>query len=274
MTKGEKIKSAREAVGMTQEELGRACSTTKQTIYKYENDIVSNIPLDRLELIAQAVGVSAAYIMGWDKTADTPNEYICDDTSKLSGRALRVGYMYDIAAPRDQKIVDMTLEPYEDQVKIPTPAIAPTPSTHSVVAFPKAKVKRRKDNFDELIVFEEDTAAGLGNYLSDAPATHVEQYPSGMVPAGANYGVQISGDSMMPKFKNGSTAFVQSTPIINTGEIGVFALNGSSYIKQLIVDRKNGTVCLHSLNPSYKDIVVSEGDTLYTLGRVLGSYPE
>ena len=70
MTKGEKIKSAREAANLTQEELGRACGTTKQTIYKYENDIVSNIPLDRLEAIAKAVGVSSAYIMGWNETTD------------------------------------------------------------------------------------------------------------------------------------------------------------------------------------------------------------
>ena len=34
MTKGEKIKAAREAAGLTQEELGRLCGTTKQTIYK------------------------------------------------------------------------------------------------------------------------------------------------------------------------------------------------------------------------------------------------
>ena len=123
-------------------------------------------------------------------------------------------------------------------------------------------------------VFEEAAAAGLGNYLSDTPVTHMEQYPSGIIPSGTNYGVPISGDSMMPKFKNGSTAFVQSTPVLNAGEIGIFALNGNSYIKQLIVDRENGTVRLHSLNPAYKDIIVSEGDTLYTLGRVLGSYPE
>ena len=65
MTIGERIRTAREAANLTQEELGRACGTTKQTIYKYENGIVSNIPLDRLELIAKAVGVNSAYIAGW-----------------------------------------------------------------------------------------------------------------------------------------------------------------------------------------------------------------
>ena len=184
-----------------------------------------------------------------------------------------------------RNIVDTALDPYvEDLDELPcsNSQIAPiksdtkpAPVKQTVLPFPKAKINHRKeDNFDELTVFEEAAAAGLGNYLSDTPVTHMEQYPSGIIPSGTNYGVPISGDSMMPKFKNGSTAFVQSTPVLNDGEIGIFALNGNSYIKQLIVDRENGTVRLHSLNQAYKDIIVSEGDTLYTLGRVLGSYPE
>lgn len=183
-----------------------------------------------------------------------------------------------------RNIVDTALEPYvEDldellcgniQPDIPVSDTEREASRQNVVPFPNTKVKHRKDDFDELTVFEEDTAAGLGNYLSDAPVTHIEQYPAGMIPTGTTYGVPISGNSMMPKFKNGSTAFVQATPVINDGEIGVFSLNGSSYIKQLVVDREHGTVRLHSLNPNYDDIEVHEGDYLYTFGRVLGSYPQ
>lgn len=65
MGKGERIKRARELCGMTQGELGLACGTTKQTIFKYESGIVSNIPTDRIERIAEVTGVSPAYIMGW-----------------------------------------------------------------------------------------------------------------------------------------------------------------------------------------------------------------
>lgn len=64
---GAKIRIAREAAGLTQEELGKRCGTTKQTIYKYEIGKVTNIPLDRLELIANAVGVTSAYLIGWEE---------------------------------------------------------------------------------------------------------------------------------------------------------------------------------------------------------------
>lgn len=63
---GQKIKERRELLKMTQEELGKACGTTKQTIFKYEAGIVTNIPMDRLEKIAAALRTSPAWLMGWD----------------------------------------------------------------------------------------------------------------------------------------------------------------------------------------------------------------
>lgn len=67
MNLGSRIKSAREAKGLTQEELGAACDTTKQTIFKYETGVVTNIPLDRVEKIASVLDVSPAYLLGWSE---------------------------------------------------------------------------------------------------------------------------------------------------------------------------------------------------------------
>ncbi len=39
MTIGDKIKCLRESRKLTQEELGKSTNTTKQTIYKYENNV-------------------------------------------------------------------------------------------------------------------------------------------------------------------------------------------------------------------------------------------
>lgn len=88
MTIGEKIKTAREAANLTQTELGKACGTTKQTIYKYETGTVTNIPLDRLELIAQAVHVPAAELMGWakEKTAAPEDDGLAEYLEMLRSR--------------------------------------------------------------------------------------------------------------------------------------------------------------------------------------------
>lgn len=75
---GEKIKFSRENAGLTQEELGKKCGTTKQTIFKYETGVVTNIPIDRLEMIAKAVNVSAAWLLGWEVEQPTVSDGLSD----------------------------------------------------------------------------------------------------------------------------------------------------------------------------------------------------
>lgn len=82
MALGDKIRIARENSGLTMEELGRKCGTTKQTIYKYETGKVTNIPLDRLEMIATSVGVTAASLMGWEE--EKPATEIDDGLVEIS----------------------------------------------------------------------------------------------------------------------------------------------------------------------------------------------
>lgn len=67
MSVGRRIRQAREAKGITQDELGKRCGTTKQTIFKYENGIITNIPLDRLERIAEILEVLPEDLMGWNR---------------------------------------------------------------------------------------------------------------------------------------------------------------------------------------------------------------
>ncbi len=66
MTIGERIKAAREAKGATLEEVANAAHTIKQTIYKYEKGVVTNIPSDKIEAIASFLGVTESYLMGWE----------------------------------------------------------------------------------------------------------------------------------------------------------------------------------------------------------------
>ena len=88
-TIGERIKTAREAKGMSQEDLGKSFGATKQTVYKYETGIITNIPLDNLEKMAVALGVSSAYLAGWENTEEYRALHrIAEDmyTAKAPGR--------------------------------------------------------------------------------------------------------------------------------------------------------------------------------------------
>ena len=69
MTVGERIKELRTKLGMSQVDFADKINVSKQTLYKYENNIITNIPSDKIEKAARIGNVSPAYLMGW-KTTD------------------------------------------------------------------------------------------------------------------------------------------------------------------------------------------------------------
>ena len=73
MSVGQRIKTAREIKNMTLEEVAKKCDTTKQTIFKYENEIVTNIPYEKILLLSRALDVSPSYLFGWDES-NSPTE--------------------------------------------------------------------------------------------------------------------------------------------------------------------------------------------------------
>lgn len=72
MTIGQRIKALREQKGFSQIELAEKIGVSKQNLYKYENGIISNIPSDKIEAAAAALGTSPAYLMGWDDSTVLP----------------------------------------------------------------------------------------------------------------------------------------------------------------------------------------------------------
>lgn len=69
MTTGERICKYRKLNGLTQEELAAKLGTTSQNIYKYENNIVNNIPLRNIEKMANIFGISPNELVGWTPQA-------------------------------------------------------------------------------------------------------------------------------------------------------------------------------------------------------------
>ncbi len=76
MTVGERIKKLRERRGISQTDLSRAANISKQNLYKYENNIITNIPSDKIEIISKILKVSPAYLMGWEVEAEPPSNII------------------------------------------------------------------------------------------------------------------------------------------------------------------------------------------------------
>lgn len=90
MTIGRNIYHARKLSGMTLEELSKHIGISRQTLSRYENGIIGNIPSDRIEKIAIALNVSPAQLMGWEEMRGNPEEeYYTDPTVNEYAEQLR-----------------------------------------------------------------------------------------------------------------------------------------------------------------------------------------
>ena len=64
--KSTKLKELRKSKGMTLDELAERIGTSKQTIHRYENGIITNVPPEKVESLAVALGTTPQELMGWD----------------------------------------------------------------------------------------------------------------------------------------------------------------------------------------------------------------
>ena len=105
---GDRIKEIRTKRGMSQVMLADKIKVSKQTLYKYENGVITNIPSDKIEAIADVFGVSPAYFMGWDEGALERLTVYADEL-----HVQRVAELYRLASDRDRKIIDLILCEYD-----------------------------------------------------------------------------------------------------------------------------------------------------------------
>lgn len=66
MSLGDNIKKLRKSTGLTQEDIAKEIGVSKQTVQKYENGIINNIPSDKIEVIAKLLKTTPAKLMGWE----------------------------------------------------------------------------------------------------------------------------------------------------------------------------------------------------------------
>lgn len=80
----------------------------------------------------------------------------------------------------------------------------------------------------------------------------------------------VSGDSMEPKYQNGSVALIRETGFDYDGAVYAVVCNNQTYIKR--VYREEDGLRLVSINPKYKDIFIFYEDDPRIVGIIVGNF--
>ena len=80
----------------------------------------------------------------------------------------------------------------------------------------------------------------------------------------------VSGDSMEPKYQNGSVALIRETGLDYDGAVYAVVCNNQTYIKR--VSREEEGLRLVSINPKYDDIFISYDEDPRVVGIIVDSF--
>ena len=80
----------------------------------------------------------------------------------------------------------------------------------------------------------------------------------------------ISGDSMEPKYQNGSVALIRETGFDYDGAVYAVVCNNQTYIKRVYQEEQG--LRLVSINPKYRDIFLSYDEDPRIVGIIVGNF--
>ena len=118
---------------------------------------------------------------------------------------------------------------------------------------------------EELWQYDEPVSAGDGTILGYMSGHKVVKAVSNTYTRKADFIVSVRGSSMEPRFYDNDLILVQETDDIEYGEVGIWYLDGRSYVKQ------KGHGRLISLNEMYRDVYMEEFSECRCQGRVIGT---
>lgn len=104
-------------------------------------------------------------------------------------------------------------------------------------------------------------SAGTGQIVFDMPPTKKIEIPDRPEYKKVDYAIGVNGDSMEPEYSDGDILLIEMTDDIENGEIGIFIVEGESYVK------KRGRNELISLNTEYENIPLTENSKC--MGKVV-----
>ena len=237
MAFNDRLKEARNNVGLTQEQLAKKLGLAKSTITGYEKG-TSEPNMITVKHLMDILKVDANYLWQDEMTGSTSLIVSSDEWNHI--KKLRALDAYG------KKVVNSVLDIEYERCNYET----------EIADEPMAYIPR--------VYYSQGASAGYGEYLIDGMDASEIMLPDTPKNRKSDYVINVDGDSMEPTFSDGDKLLVQHTDCVNVGEIGIFIIDGQSYVKEYGEDR------LISHNKNYPDIIPSEYSNFRCVGKVVG----
>ena len=234
---GQKIKEFRTKEKMTQSDLAKVLDTTKQTISRYEKGD-RKAGQDTLFTLCDIFNVSIDDFFPPIQSTDTSNELV----QAINDTVVQL-------TPPNQKIVLRTSEDLLEGQK-----------TRG------EKITEISEPLTEYHVFEKLAAGNGYNYMEDRNYDVVFFNKD----IDHDFASWVYGDSMEPKFLDGSVALIKDTGWDYDGAIYAVDWDGQSYIKK-VYKEKDG-LRLVSINDKYDDKFAKWEEEPRIIGKVVGNF--
>lgn len=224
-----------------QEKLGITMS--KSHLSQYVND-KSNPDNYKLHLLALTLNVGEAWLMGYeDAEKERQTENDVDIVMKVKS------ITSSLEKSRQQNVLAYAKHQLTIQEETNGKVIS---------------LNTYKNNTTKEVNVNGYASAGTGETLLDEVVFTVEV--KGYTPP-HDLALQVNGDSMQPLFEDKEIIFIEKTNDINSGQIGVFIIDGEAYVKKVFIEEER--IRLVSLNKKYEDLYFYNNEGIELVGKVI-----
>ncbi|TVX70928.1 helix-turn-helix domain-containing protein [Streptococcus pneumoniae] len=206
----------------------------------------------KLYLLSKTLGVSEAWLMGYDVEKKRVPDNERNSTSNEKPEILTI--YNQLEEPRQEKVLDFANAQLDEQESSKV-----------------ASIFEKVSNEDYIIDYVEGlVAAGHGTFQEDN--LHMEvRLRANDVPDEYDTIAKVAGDSMEPLIEDNDLLFIRVASQVDVNDIGIFQINGKNFVKKLKRDY-DGSWYLQSLNSGYEEIHLTENDDIRTIGEVVDIY--
>ena len=231
---GKRIKEARERLGMTQNELADLIGVTGSAITNYEKE-TSHPKEPIMYKLFDALQVDANYL--FQDVVNVPKKV--NDVTFAEFEHIK---KYRDLDDHGRKVVDFILE-----------------EEHSRSRGNIIQLEHRRNRLVQY--YQRFASAGSGQLVFDDVPVDLIEIPDVPEYKDVKYAIGVNGRSMEPLYHDGDILLVKPADDVAVGDIGIFIVDGQSYVK------KRGRDCLISVNEEYADIPLDESSSC--LGEVV-----